>query len=626
MSSGKPFGSSSPARVARVDAARKWVAEETRAEAKEVFSQHTRETSNLDVLSRCKKLNELLSSDVLSGKGDAKEQLKEILGILHTGPKRPAFLDKPPVTAIAGKLGASTSTRIDRPVTSQAKCDPPRDGSETGEIRTEGDRRSGHPVPRSLQRPSEEVEDIIALLNGPPPPNTAQIAMICCTTEDATVSKQQRPDGDPQLKVNEAVAEQVRRPLAVIAEHECKAKKAAEAAERERKATEIAEAAERECKAKEAAAAAERGHKAREAAEAAERERKAREAAEAAERERKAREAAEAAERERKAREAVEAAERERKVREAAEAAERERKSVAEMERQRAAAETLRLQRVQSGAAVCIQAHWRGYCGRRQVAKVRQERAEQDGAARILQAMWRSRQAAIEHRQRLVAAGILQCSARAWRARRVFDQKRVEAFMRHHAARVIQHAFLAHRARGYTLGPLRVPPGPRPQSSLGVDGAALLAKQLRLRSAVDTRLAPERVCNCSGGDDDSARQHRTVMTHMERVRQVSANERNRRCDVGERAIMVGSEHRDTAEALAIARQGFGNCTPRVPSPSSPWSPALDCIQLDSRWTSSRSASEAGGLLIPGALSCDSAFALGSRPSTALRRVQGSLGA
>lgn len=48
--------------------------------------------------------------DVLKGKGDSKEQLKEILGILHSGPKRPSFLDKPPVTATAGK----------RPVPAQA--------------------------------------------------------------------------------------------------------------------------------------------------------------------------------------------------------------------------------------------------------------------------------------------------------------------------------------------------------------------------------------------------------------------------------------------------------------------------------------------------------------------------
>lgn len=62
MSTGrKACGSATSAGASR-DAAKKWVAEETRAEANEVFAQHTRETSNLDVLSRCKKLNELLNS------------------------------------------------------------------------------------------------------------------------------------------------------------------------------------------------------------------------------------------------------------------------------------------------------------------------------------------------------------------------------------------------------------------------------------------------------------------------------------------------------------------------------------------------------------------------------------
>ena len=66
MSAGRKTTNSSNAGVrgsrTNADAARKWVAEETRAEAKEMFTQHTKETSSLDVLSRCKKLNELLSS------------------------------------------------------------------------------------------------------------------------------------------------------------------------------------------------------------------------------------------------------------------------------------------------------------------------------------------------------------------------------------------------------------------------------------------------------------------------------------------------------------------------------------------------------------------------------------
>ncbi|EFJ42971.1 hypothetical protein VOLCADRAFT_121477 [Volvox carteri f. nagariensis] len=539
MSSGpKANGNNNTGRPSRVDAARKWVAEETRTEAKEAFDQHTKETGNLDVLSRCKKLNELLSSDVLKGKGDAKAQLKEILGILHTGPKRPAFLDKPPVTASAGKRGASSSAGNERPLTSPANCTVANDVTKAAESPADGSSRRSwdRTAHNTLQRPSEEVEDIITLLNGPLPLDSAQVGVVCRTPQNGPGTEQQ----------------------ARIKEQKQKAEEAAEAAEQQRKAKEAAEAEEQQRKAKEAAEAAEQQRKAKEAAEAAEQQRKAKEAAEAEEQQRKAKEAAEAAEQLRKAKEAAEAAEQQRKAKEEAEA-----------ERQRAAAEALRLHRVQCGAAVCIQSHWRGYCCRRRAALRRQELAAQHAAASILQAAWRSRESALQYRQRLLAVGMLQCAVRAWHARRHLHHLRVEAFMRERSARVIQRAFLAYRARGYTLGPLRLPPGARPQSSLGVDGAALLAKQLRLRSAVDTRLAPECVANGSGGggDDDSARQHRTVVTHMERMRQVSVNERNRRCDVSERAIMVASEHRDTAEALAIARQGFGTSTPRAPSPS-----------------------------------------------------------
>ncbi|GLC35817.1 hypothetical protein PLESTM_000368800 [Pleodorina starrii] len=640
----KSSGSSnnSGARASRPsgDAAKKWVAEETRAEAKELFAQHNRETSGLDVLSRCKKLNELLSSDVLSGKGDAKAQLKEILGILHAGPKRPAFLDKPPVTAIAGKRSTPSNGAPEGPLTpapmSTAAGD--YDGANSA---AEGSRVFPLSATSTLQRPSEEVEDIITLLNGASPRYSAPIISTHRLTRSASGSgeqtreeeAEQRREADGEAKAAEAArfgrakeaAEQQCRAVEA-AERERKAKEAAEAAERERRAKEAAEAAERERRAKEAAEAAEQERRAKEAAEAAERERRAKEAAEAAERERRAKEAAEAAEQKRRAKEAAEAAERERKAKEAAEAAERERA---------AAVEALRLQRVQCGAALCIQSHWRGHCGRRQAAQRRLELAEQHAAASILQAAWRARQVVLEHRKRLVAAGTLQCAVRAWRARRHLHQLRVEAFTRRHAARIILRAFIACRARGYTLGPLRLPPGARPIGALGVDGAALLSKRLRLRSAMDTRLAPECVSISGGGsEDDSARQHRTVVTHMERVRQVSANERNRRCDVSERAIMVASEHRDTAEALAIARQGFGTSTststPRAPSPSTAWPPPQDGsgIQPDGRRSSSsRPGSEAGGPLLVGSFSADvGVFIPGLRPPTGLKRTQGSIGA
>ncbi len=50
------------------------------------------------------------AQDALKGKGDSKAQLKEILGILNAGPKRPSPLDKPGVMAAAGKKPASSGS------------------------------------------------------------------------------------------------------------------------------------------------------------------------------------------------------------------------------------------------------------------------------------------------------------------------------------------------------------------------------------------------------------------------------------------------------------------------------------------------------------------------------------
>ena len=49
--------------------------------------------------------------------GSNKEQLKEMLAILNTGPKRPSFLDKPPVTASVGRK----QTQPQQPVPLQAE-------------------------------------------------------------------------------------------------------------------------------------------------------------------------------------------------------------------------------------------------------------------------------------------------------------------------------------------------------------------------------------------------------------------------------------------------------------------------------------------------------------------------
>jgi hypothetical protein len=112
-----------------------------RKQAKDAFEAHTKATGSMDLLDRCKKLNEFLSSvridlhrptamglpsyfpsspvpwqDFMKGgplcasPGGNKAQLKEMLAILNAGPKRPSFLDKPPVTATAGVKKPPQST------------------------------------------------------------------------------------------------------------------------------------------------------------------------------------------------------------------------------------------------------------------------------------------------------------------------------------------------------------------------------------------------------------------------------------------------------------------------------------------------------------------------------------
>ncbi|KAG2443078.1 hypothetical protein HYH02_009492 [Chlamydomonas schloesseri] len=482
------------------DNLKKWVAEDTREEGKAAFKAHIKETSNLDVLSRCKKLNELLSSDVLKGKGDSKEQLKEILGILHAGPKRPSFLDKPPVTASTGKRAAAPPAQ-----TQPAAPAPPGyldedalmrllDSEDAGQAaRVAQPSSSGTGQPQRTGPQPEDVDDLINLLNdASPPPGSG-----------ALPAAQQR--------------------------------------QREREET------ERRRRIKEAQAEAERHRKAKEE---------------------------------------------EARQRKAEEEAERQRKA----EEEEAMAEAQRLDRLRRGAVVCIQAAWRGHCARGLAAALRKER-EVKRAAEVLQAAWRARRAAREHRACLAAATVLQAAVRAWRARRALQRLRVREFRQQNAARLIQRAYRHYRYTcGYTLGPLRVPPqggAPRPGSGSGVDGAALLAKQLRLRSAVDARLAPEAPQPSQG--DDSASQHRTVVTHRERVRQVSANERTRRADLGERAVMAGSSHRDEAEAMAIARTGVvSGPPPSAPGSQLPPTPRVSCGSDGGGRPLSRTGSGTGG--------------------------------
>ncbi|KAF5825427.1 hypothetical protein DUNSADRAFT_10158 [Dunaliella salina] len=75
-------------------------------QARKAFQQHNNDSSSLDVLERCKRLNEFLTQDFLRKPGqgpNSKAELQQILALLSSGPKRPSFLDKPPITHTVGK-------------------------------------------------------------------------------------------------------------------------------------------------------------------------------------------------------------------------------------------------------------------------------------------------------------------------------------------------------------------------------------------------------------------------------------------------------------------------------------------------------------------------------------------
>ncbi|KAL6748154.1 hypothetical protein V8C86DRAFT_2885483 [Haematococcus lacustris] len=88
--------------VSNTPSVRNFTHDAARQHAKEAFTRLGEETSSLDVLERCKKLNEFLSTDFMRGGGPGnKADLQHILALLNAKPKRPAFLDTPPVISQA---------------------------------------------------------------------------------------------------------------------------------------------------------------------------------------------------------------------------------------------------------------------------------------------------------------------------------------------------------------------------------------------------------------------------------------------------------------------------------------------------------------------------------------------
>lgn len=504
-------------------AAAKLVRDECRAEANVAFQQHTAETQNLDVLSRCKKLNEFLTTDFLQGKGDQKAQLKEILGILHAGPKRPSFLDKPPVTATGAPKPKSQSPRQPQNVSPATQAQQLPCGSSAA------NRRPAAP---------EDVDDLISLLNDdlPPPDIVLTPSAAAAAATAAAAAKPSAP-----VTLQKAAAQP---PKVAVA-----APRAAAAA-----ATSVPSSS---------------------------------------------------------------TAVMQQQQQQAALAEEQRRKQLAQ-------AEAARRERLRVGAAICIQKYWR----RRQACKeasqlkrqaqvklqherrARELQRKRERAATAIQAAWRQCRQRAQYASVRAASVVLQTAVRAQQARHRLLLLQAADFRKHHAARTLQRAWRAWRVtRGHTLGPLRLPPAQRP-SSPGVDSAALLAKQLRLRSAADTRLAPE---GCAPGEalhpDDAAQAHRTVATHKDRVRQVSATERSKRDDVASRAAMAMSEHRDDGDAMLIARSGSGSHGCVGARPASAHGSAAELV------TASSSSSSSGGQMGGGSKSSSRP---GSSSGSALR--------
>jgi hypothetical protein len=165
-----PFSRESMPPSKQTLAAKRLVNEETyRLQAKEAYEKHTASTGKLDILQRCKKLNEFLSTDFLKQGPENKGQLKEMLAILNSGPKRPSFLDKPPITASAGKKPATASTSSTSCTLNSVDAEKLLgflSQEESAASRCNSDSSSSTRFNTTKQ--PEDVDDVIGLLNSAP--------------------------------------------------------------------------------------------------------------------------------------------------------------------------------------------------------------------------------------------------------------------------------------------------------------------------------------------------------------------------------------------------------------------------------------------------------------------------
>ncbi len=259
------------------------------------------------------------------------------------------------------------------------------------------------------------------------------------------------------------------------------------------------------------------------------------------------------------------------------EAALARRRQLEEEQQQRAAkakaeqeAAAAALQRRRCAAALAIQRCWRGWVARRAAREAREALA----------------------RRREQAAVALQAAARALACRRLLAAlQAAEVLKRAWAARRIQRAWRVwHSTRGWQLGELRVPQ--RLSSKASGDGRASgqqhqhqarrhtadgeQLQPVRVRSTADKRLAPDQMAAAAdpgaavGGSPPAqhtqqapAGLRRALSAARERSEAVGLKEEAKRRELGERVIMTGSQHRTTAQAIAIATNRAVPLPPRA---------------------------------------------------------------
>lgn len=471
--------------------------------AKAAFEKHVQDSAgDSDVLTRCKKLNEFLSSDFLKqgGGADSKAQLTEILGILNAGPKRPSFLDKPPVTSTA------PLKKKEEPV-SAAKPSPSKSHQQ------------GPATPLS----GREAGQLLDLLDGEEEPSTSSSGSQCkgggggtgAPRTPSSFSPMEQDDDDDLIGLlNPNASPPPPAALPRKAVEEARRKEEEEAARRKRKEQ------EEEAAALTAKKEAERGK-----AEEEEKMRKQREEKEKAER----------MEREAKAKKEKEEAQA-KAAEEARIEKERRQRELEEEERRRQQEAAAR-----SAAATVLQALSRRHLARKMAKELRTS-----AAALTFQAAFRAH-ASRQQLHRLQAAAELR---QRWAAR-VISKAYLE-FRR-------QWRLGPVRAPAATL-----PPKALDSHSHLLANPVRLRGNADMRTARDPSPSSERAPSPSSGgraspaggrvspDESSGR--RAVDSARRRVGEVGESESRRRDADGARAVMAGSSHREFQEVMAVVKK------------------------------------------------------------------------